>query len=130
MCCFQIGSVRALAVAATNDLITTALQFMREPSVLPRKIQYLEDSKWTPPSLPPIPQGGLIQASFNLTLAVDDLLFSFILPSFEKVFYPQNYQKYSDYLNLYECCNLFLGVNWNPDLPCSMMNPTTLDKQS
>ena len=86
-------SIRALAVAATNDLISTALQYLKQPLPFMDQIRFSADPVWVPPPFPAPQLGGLIQAPLNLTILVDDLLFNFILPSFEKVFTPFVYLK-------------------------------------
>jgi hypothetical protein len=104
------GNIRALAVAATNDLISTALQHMKQQQQEQQgqgqagsgsgagvsagaQMRFCEDPVWTPPPFPAVGAGGLIQAPLNLTVLVDDLLFNFLLPPFEKVYVPLMYQR-------------------------------------
>lgn len=89
----QIGSTRAIAVAATNDLIATALQHMKHRTLPSDLFRFGKDPVWSPPPIPSVGAGGLIQAPLNLTILVDDLLFNFLLPPFEQVFVPLAYQK-------------------------------------
>jgi hypothetical protein len=87
----QLSAVRALSVAATNDLISVALQFMKDPLVPPKNFPFLEDLKWAPPLMPAF--SSLVLAPLNLTLMSDDLLFNYLVPSFEKTFFGQVYQR-------------------------------------
>lgn len=67
---------------------------MKQPSAPTANFKFSEDPVWTPPPFPSVGAGGLIQAPLNLTVLVDDLLFNFLLPPFEKVFAPMMYQKF------------------------------------
>jgi hypothetical protein len=73
-----------------------ALHYMKSPQA-PQQ-QYLEDARWTPPPLasPHAPSSSSVTQC--LTLFTDTLQFNFIVPSFEKVFFGQNYHKYDSHL--------------------------------
>lgn len=70
-----------------------ALHYMKSPQT-PQQ-QYLEDARWTPPpstSAQASASSGAVPQC--LTVFTDTLQFNFIVPSFEKVFFGQNYHKY------------------------------------
>lgn len=66
---------------------------MKHPLLPSEHFRFVEDPVWSPPPFPPVGAGGLIQAPLNLTLLVDDLLFNFLLPPFDRVFTPLMFQK-------------------------------------
>lgn len=76
-------TVRSVAVAATNDIICCALEYMLRGSSVASDIQFVDQGA-----------NESLTISMDSVVLTDDALYNGILPSFETVFAGRMYQRW------------------------------------